>query len=267
MGKTVLITGASSGIGKVTAKLFLENGWNVVATARNPQNLRELPPGKQLLSVCLDVTDSATISQAINQAIAHFGKIDVLVNNAGYGLMGAFEAVDSEQVQRQFQTNVFGLFDVTRAVLPHFREQKAGVIINLSSMGGRLTFPFFSLYHGTKFAIEGFSESLQYELAPWNIRVKLIEPGQIRTDFGGRSLDVPPPTGISAYDTNFQKMIQLTESTYKLGATPDVVAKTIYRAATDNSKRLRYPVAAPILILRKILPDGLFFRFIKQFLR
>src|SRR5262249_25648147 len=137
----------------------------------------------------LDVTDTETITQAVKDAVARFGSIDVLVNNAGYGLVGPFEASTKENIERQFNTNLFGLMETTRAILPHFREKRNGVLINVASMGGRITFPLYSLYHATKWAVEGYSESLQHELLPFNIRVKIIEPGPIKTDFYDRSMD------------------------------------------------------------------------------
>jgi len=263
MGKTVLITGASSGIGNATAQFFAAQGWNVIATARSPESVQTLKPSDRLVILRLDVTQTETIAAAMSQAIAHFGKIDVLVNNAGFGLVTVFEASTAEQIQNQFATNVFGLFEVTRDLLPHFREQKSGVIINVASMGGRIAFPFWSIYHATKWAVEGFSESLQYELAPFGIRVKIIEPGVIRTAFS-HHLDSPPEMGLAAYDKPLRALMQKTEAAYATGPTAEVVAKVIYRAATDKGDRLRYAAAAPILALRRLLPDRLFFALIRR---
>ncbi|MCY7272160.1 MAG: SDR family oxidoreductase, partial [Phormidesmis sp. CAN_BIN44] len=177
MAKTVLITGASTGIGLATAKLFQQRGWNVVATMRSLEQKSDLMTLDNTLCLRLDVTDSASITQAVTATLEKFSTIDVLVNNAGYALLGAFEACTPEQIERQFATNVLGLMAVTRAVLPHFREQRSGTIINIASIGGKMAFPLYSLYHSTKWAVEGFSESLQYELEPFNIRVRVIEPG------------------------------------------------------------------------------------------
>lgn len=266
MSKTVLITGTSSGIGKATAQFFIEQGWNVAATARSLASIQDLKHSDRMLGLRLDVTDSSTIQEAVDKALARFGRIDVLVNNAGYGLLGPFESLTPEQIQRQFPTNVFGLFEVTRALLPHFREQRAGTIMNISSIGGRMSFPFGSVYHGTKWAVEGFSESLRYELEPFGIRVKVIEPGAIRTDFSGRSMDLVSKTGLAAYDKPMRLFLQRTEESYKTAVEPKVVAKVIYRAATDKSKRLRYAAAAPILAIRGLLPDNIFVSLIQRML-
>ncbi len=181
--KTVLITGSSSGIGKATVLRFQQAGWNVAATMRSPEKEAELGKLEGIALVRLDVTSEDSIAAAIGETIQRFGAIDVVVNNAGYGLVGPFEASTPEQVRRQFETNVFGLMNVVRAVLPHIRERRAGVIVNVASMGGRITFPLYSPYHGTKWAVEGFSEGLQFELEQFGIRVKIIEPGAIKTDF------------------------------------------------------------------------------------
>ena len=165
MSNTILITGASSGIGKATAKKFQNEGWNVIATMRSPEKEEELNQLDNILVTQLDVQDTATIKSAIDAGLERFGKIDVVLNNAGYGLMGTFESADDASIRRQFDVNVFGLFDVTKAALPHFRENKSGLFINISSIGGKMTFPLMPLYHSTKFAVEGFSESLHYELS------------------------------------------------------------------------------------------------------
>lgn len=187
----------------------------------------------------LDVTDAASIRPAVEQALKAFGRIDVLVNNAGYGAFGPFEAASNEQIERQYATNVTGLMFVTREFLPHFREQKSGTIINISSVGGRATFPLYSLYHGTKWAVEGFSESLNYELEPFGIRVKLVEPGLIKTDFGTRSLDVLKKDGLDVYD-DFVKLFREKWRAGRTPSTPEMVAEVIYQAATDGTAQLRY---------------------------
>ena len=189
MSKTILITGSSTGIGRAAAIKFQKEGWNVVATMRSPQKETELNQLDNVIVERLDVQELASIESAMNAGIEKFGKIDVVLNNAGYGLMGSFESAKRESIQRQYDVNVFGLFDVTRAALPHFRANKSGMFINISSVGGRITFPLISLYHSTKFAVEGFSESVHYELAPLGIKVKIVEPDGVATDFGGRSLD------------------------------------------------------------------------------
>ena len=175
MKKTVLITGSSSGIGRAAAKLFQKKGWNVAATMRSPQKEKELTNLENVICPQLDVMKVETIRQAVEETKQKFGEINAVVNNAGYGLVGPFEAATQEQIQRQFSTNVFGLMNVTGEVIPYFRERKQGIIANIASIGGRVTFPLYSLYHGTKWAVEGFSESLQHELKPFNIKIKIIE--------------------------------------------------------------------------------------------
>ena len=261
MAKTVFITGASTGIGLATAKRFQQQGWNVVATLRSPEKTPDLTTIDNTLCLRLDVTDPDSIAQAVTDALAKFSTIDVLVNNAGYALLGAFEACTPEQIERQFATNVFGLMAVTRAVLPHFREQRSGTIINVASIGGKMAFPLYSLYHSTKWAVEGFSDSLRYELEPFNIRVKIIEPGPIKTDFYGRSADPATRPGLTAYDAFVAKVLPKLKQAGDSGSLPEVTAAVIYQAATDSSQRLRYPAggnAGLLLLLRKLLPDRIF---------
>ncbi|MDX1976450.1 MAG: SDR family oxidoreductase [Pseudanabaenaceae cyanobacterium bins.68] len=260
---TILITGASSGIGKATAKYFLDQGWQVVATMRNPDLAGSTD---RLLNLRLDVCDPDSIQLALEQAIAHFGKIDVVVNNAGYGAVGVFEAATPAQVQQQFDTNVFGLMNVTRAVLPYFRQWAGGKLINISSVGGRVTFPIYSLYHSTKWAVEGFSESLQYELQPFNIQVKLIEPGAIKTDFYQRSQTVFNRSDLVAYDRYQERVLAKIQQLENSAPAPLVVAKVIYQAALDPSDRLRYSVGGGVpllLLLRRLLPQTWFSKFIR----
>jgi NAD(P)-dependent dehydrogenase (short-subunit alcohol dehydrogenase family) len=265
MTQTVFITGASSGIGRSTAQLFLARGWNVAATMRNPEKAGDRLTGDRDLALRLDVTDGESIRAATEQAIAHFGAVDVLVNNAGYGAVGPFEASTPEQVDRQIATNVTGLMNVTRAFLPHFRDRRSGVIANVASMGGRITFPLYSVYHATKWAVEGFSEALVYELEPFGIRVKIIEPGPIKTDFYDRSLDVMTKPGLTAYDEFVAKAMPALQKAGQEAPGPEVVARVIYRAATDGSRRLRYPAnSAPVLLLRRLLPTAVFMGLVKR---
>ena len=221
--------------------------------------------GDRALALRLDVTDGESIRAATDQAIAHFGAVDVLVNNAGYGTVGPFEASTPEQVDRQIATNVTGLMNVTRAFLPHFRERRSGVIVNIASVGGRVTFPLYSVYHATKWAVEGFSEVLVYELEPFGIRVKIIEPGPIKTDFYDRSLDVMSKPGLTAYDGFVARAMPALQKRGRTAPGPEVVAKVIYRAATDGRRRLRYPAnSAGVLVLRRLLPTGLFMGVVKR---
>jgi short-subunit dehydrogenase len=265
LNKTILITGASSGIGLETAKIFQQQGWNVVATMRKPDPNGELASLANVTCLPLDVTQTETIQTAIDGAIAQFGTIDALVNNAGYGLIGVFEACSPEEIERQFATNVFGLMAVTRAILPHFRDRKQGILVNVASIGGKMAFPLYSPYHATKWAVEGFSESLHYELKPFNIKVKIIEPGPIKTDFSGRSMTISQKPGLTDYEEYVNRTLpQLLQSGE--GSPPSVTAKVIYRAVTDGSWKLRYPAggnAGLLLTVRKFLPDWLFHRIIK----
>lgn len=257
--KTILITGASSGIGHAAALLFQKKDWNVVATMRSPEKETTLTKRENVLCAALDVTKPETISTAIEQAITRFGGIDVLVNNAGYGLVGPFENSAEDHVRKQFDTNVLGSMSVIRAILPYFRQKKSGTIINVTSMGGLLTFPFYSVYHATKWAMEGFSESLQFELRPWNIHVKMIEPGAIATEFYGRSLDVAKKPESTEYDTMANAAIARMNNFGNRGVAPERVANVMFKAANDTSWKQRYRAnSVPILTVRRLLPTRLF---------
>ena len=259
MENVVLITGASSGIGKETAKLFQVKNWKVAATMRSPEKADDLQRIADIETFRLDVTDPDSIRSAIAGTLGKFGRIDAVVNNAGYGLLGPFEAATPEQVERQFQTNVFGVLNVCREVIPYFRKEKRGTLVNITSIGGRVAFPFSSLYNATKFAVEGFTESLSYELEPFNIRVKLIEPGPIKTDFYDRSQDVARIEGLSAYDHRLEPFLEFMNKGGQGAPDGSVVAQTIYDAVTDGTKRLRYTVNTKgLLALRRMLPFGAF---------
>jgi NAD(P)-dependent dehydrogenase (short-subunit alcohol dehydrogenase family) len=260
MKKVFFITGASSGIGKATALFFTRQGWNVIATMRNPEQESDLNNQSNVLLLKLDVSDSHSINTAIEKGITHFGTINVLLNNAGYGQQGIFEAISAEKVREQFDVNVFGLMEVTRALLPHFRERKQGTIINVTSGVGRVTVPLVSIYAASKFAIEGFSESLAYELESQNIKVKIIEPGYIATPFYQRAkADFAFDPQLSDYNQFQQDMENLFSSFGAMEtATMEVVAETIYTAATDGSYQLRYivgPDLQPLIDLRNSKPD------------
>lgn len=244
MKNTILITGASSGIGKATAFQFLKKGWNVIATMRKPESETELNQLDNVLVTRLDVLDLESIDNAVNEGIDRFGRIDVLLNNAGYGAYGPLEAFDRTNVVRQFNTNVIGLLDVTRAVLPHMRENKSGTIVNISSIGGKMTFPLGSLYHGTKFAVEGISESLSFELGSIGLKVKIVEPGMINTDFSGRSLDFQNNEGLAEYQPIVGAVMAGFSQAGQNSSEPEVVANVIFEAATDNSDQLRYRAGA-----------------------
>lgn len=267
MNHTILITGSSSGIGKATAKHFHDKGWNVVATMRAPEQETELTQLNQTLVQRLDVQDQASIHSAVAAGIEKFGKIDVLLNNAGYGSFGPLEAATDQSIRRQFDVNVIGLLDVTRAILPHFRQNKNGVLINVSSIGGKMTFPLLSLYHGTKFAVEGISEALSFELAEIGVRVKIIEPGAIKTDFGGRSLDFFNDESLQDYQGLVNKVQTAFAKFGEQAPEPTVVAEVIYQAATDGTDTLRYSAgedAAAILKARQEQDDATFITELKK---
>jgi NAD(P)-dependent dehydrogenase (short-subunit alcohol dehydrogenase family) len=267
MSKTILITGASSGIGKATARYFQEQGWNVVATMRSPTREQELTALNGVLVTRLDVQDPASLKSAIAAGIARFGKIDVLLNNAGYGAYGPLEATPMEKIRRQFDVNVIGLLETTKAILPHFRANRSGVIVNVSSVGGKMTFPLGTLYHGTKFAVEGLSEALSWELEPLGVRVKIVEPGAIKTDFAGRSFDFSNDEGMVEYQPIVQKLFAALGHLTSHASDPLVVAKVIYEAATDGSNQLRYTAgedAKALMAQRKHADDATFMKGIRD---
>lgn len=266
MTKTILITGASSGIGRATARHFHTHGWNVIATMRAPERESELNWLDRVLVTRLDVEDASSIEKAVEAGLDRFGRIDVLMNNAGFGAYGPLEATTLETIRRQFEVNVIGLLATTKAVLPHFRANRSGVIVNISSIGGRMAFPLGALYHGSKFAVEGLSESLQHELAPLGIRVKIIEPGMIRTDFGGRSFALSNEPAIAEYQPSVGALFEAMGPLMASGSEPELVAEVVYAAATDGSDQLRYEAGADaveILARRRTADDAAFFADIK----
>ncbi|WP_171094012.1 SDR family oxidoreductase [Usitatibacter rugosus] len=266
MTKTVLITGSSTGLGRATAKLFLAKGWNVVATMRSPEKESELSKMDRALVTRLDVQDNDSVRSAVEAGIAKFGHIDALVNNAGYGAYGPLEATPLEKIRRQFDVNVLGLLATTQALLPHFRANRSGTIVNVSSMGGRMAFPLGTLYHGTKFAVEGMSESLQYELSPLGIRVKVVEPGGIKTDFGGRSFDFNNDPALTEYQPLVQSLMQTLGPMMAAGSQPEEIAAVIYAATTDGTDQLRYEAGGAVQMLasRRAADDASFFRGMKE---
>jgi NAD(P)-dependent dehydrogenase (short-subunit alcohol dehydrogenase family) len=240
--KTIVVTGASSGIGKAAAQLFAKQGWNVVATMRNLAIEKDLVENAKLKLVALDVQDPASVRAAVATAISAFGKIDVWLNNAGYGAFGPVEAGSRDQIQRQYDVNVFGLIECVQAIAPHFRANKAGVLINVSSIGGLMTIPGYGVYNSSKFAVEGLSEGLWYELGTFGIKVKLIEPGAIATEFGGRSMDAWDISNLPDYAGLMDKIKTTRARFVKDASAPELVADVIFQAANDPSDRLRYLV-------------------------
>ena len=241
MMKTIFITGASAGLGKATAKLFAARGWKVIATMRNPEKETELNQLAEVMLLPLDVTHAEQISSAVQLACEH-GQIDVVFNNAGYGLMGALEATSMDKISNQIHTNLLGPIQIMKEFIPHFRANNGGIFINTTSIGGLLSFPFSSVYHATKWGMEGFSESMTYELAQFGIQVKTVAPGGIATDYSRRSISL---NHHEAYEKNFEKMLNMLdgEGGSRFSSAAEI-AEVVYQAATDKKDQLRY-IAGP----------------------
>lgn len=237
MQNTIFITGASSGLGKSTAKLFQSKGWRVIATMRNPEKETELNKLKDVIILPLDVTDPKQIISIIAE-VTNLYFVDVVINNAGYGLIGVLESLTEEQIQRQITTNLLSVILVTRAFTSHFREKRSGTFINITSTFGLIGFPTCSIYSATKFAIDGFSESMAYELAQFGIKVKIIAPGGMQTDFAVRSME------LGQHDAYEQLTLEVSKgySTEKISNYTKVedIAQIVYESATDNKNQLRY---------------------------
>ncbi|MFL5744201.1 MAG: SDR family oxidoreductase [Niastella sp.] len=232
--KTIFITGASTGLGKATAKLFAAQGWQVIATMRNPSVEKELSSIRNITLLPLDVTNPAQIKETREKAIA-MGNIDVVFNNAGYGLMGPLEAVTDEQVTKQLNTNLLGVIRVTQAFIPYFREKQGGLFITTTSIGGFITYPFSAMYHATKWALEGWSESLAFELKKIGVDIKTVAPGGIKTDFLNRSAEY---TAHPVYDKWVDQLFsKIDPNRFTLA---EQIAEVVYEAATDGKDQLRY---------------------------
>ena len=245
------ITGCSTGFGRELAKLVLARGERVVVTARNVDQVADLVEGheEQALGLKLDVTDSAQVKEAVKQAQQKFGKIDVLVNNAGYGYLAAIEEGEDDAVRTMFETNFFGLVELTKAVLPGMRSRKSGRIVNVSSIGGLVSFGATGYYHATKYAVEGLSESLAIETAPLGIKVMIVEPGPFRTDWSGRSL-LESKTVIDDYDqTAGQRRRQSKANSGKQVGDPVRGAQAIIDTITSENPPLRLVLGKPGLDL------------------
>ncbi len=261
--KAALITGCSSGIGHATAACLVKGGWTVYATARRPETIADLAEmGAQTLA--LDVRDEASMSAAVAAVEQAEGAVGVLVNNAGYSQSGAVESVPIEQVRRQFETNVFGLIRMCQLVLPGMREQRWGKIVNIGSMGGRLTFPGGGIYHATKYAVEAISDALRFEVRGFGVDVILVEPGLIVTKFGEvASGTVSAAGGAGPYADFNTKVAKVTADAYKgpmvkLGGGPEKVADTIAKALSSKRPKARYPVTASAHLMinqRRFAPD------------
>jgi NAD(P)-dependent dehydrogenase (short-subunit alcohol dehydrogenase family) len=260
----VLITGCSSGIGRATAKRLAERGWKVYATARRPESIADLATvGCETLG--LDVTDEQSMREALSVVEAGEGTVGALVNNAGYSQSGAVETIPMDRLRAQFETNVFGLVRMCQLVLPGMRRAGRGRIVNISSMGGRLTFPGGGAYHATKHAVEALSDALRFEVAGFGVQVVIVEPGLITTEFGNVAAESVAITGTGddAYGSFNTAVAAATKGIYegpmrRLGGRPDAVARTIERALRTRRPRTRYavtPSARLALTSRRLLPD------------
>jgi short-subunit dehydrogenase len=261
MSKVILVTGASAGIGKETARLLAQKGHIVYGAARRIEKMEDLKEaGVKLLA--MDVTDEAAMVKGIDEILQNEKRIDVLVNNAGYGSYGALEDVPLSEARYQFEVNIFGLARLTQLVLPSMRLQRSGKIINVSSIGGKLGEPHGSWYHATKFAVEGLSDSLRMELKQFGIDVVVIEPGAIITEWGSIAREhLLKTSGNTAYKDLAQKHAALLANADSVGSKPVVVAKTIVKAIESHHPKTRYATgggAKPILFMAKILPDKTF---------
>jgi NAD(P)-dependent dehydrogenase (short-subunit alcohol dehydrogenase family) len=262
MKKTVLITGTSSGFGKLAVKKFHKEGWNVIATMRSPEKEKELCQLDNVLVLRLDVADKASIKEAVSKGVKTYGRIDALVNNAGYGAFGLLEEASQEEIENQFSTNLFGVINTIQEVLPVMRQQKSGVIVNITSIGGLVGMPMLSLYSASKFAVEGLSESLSHELKKFNIQVRTISPGSFATNFGGAHTfnQGNKKEDLHLYreqiKTNLQSILANPPKPFGLGD-PQDVADVIYKC-TMGTKKLRTTIgkdAKMVKFMKRILSD------------
>jgi len=267
MANTVLITGTSSGIGESAAHIFHKRGWNVIATMRKPGG-SALAQLDNVLVSRLDVTDPESITTSIAGGIERFGTIDVLINNAGFGMMGPLEASSEALMQQIFDVNVFGLIRVTKAILPHMRKNRKGRIVNVSSIVGRSCFPYQTLYHATKHAVEGLTEGSQYELAPFGIDVKLVEPGGVATKFV-ENISLTGDNGIDDYKPGLETYLAGVQSMMDGLSSSESIAEVVYQATVDESDRLRFLAGADaeqVIGARKQMSDRAFYEMMsKQF--
>ena len=253
--RTIFITGASTGLGRATALLFAHKGWKVIATMRTPEKETALASEPNIILMQLDVTDPDQIATVTAKAL-ETGPVDVVFNNAGYGLIGPLEGITDEQIVRQINTNLLGVIRVTKAFIPAFRERKEGMFIATTSIGGLMTYPFGSMYHATKWALEGWSESLSFEMSVFGIGVKTVSPGGINTDFMSRSMVMARH---EAYDAAVQKLFKVYSQPERAmnRSTADQIAAVVYEAATDGKDQLRYVAGVDANITyAKRLADG-----------
>ncbi|HEO8419505.1 oxidoreductase [Niallia sp. FSL W8-0635] len=266
----VLITGASAGMGKATAELLLEKGYVVYSAARRIERMQDLE-AKGAKLIALDVTDEQSMVNGINRIMEEQGRIDVLFNNAGYGSYGAVEDVTLEEARRQFEVNLFGLSRLTQLVLPHMRRQKSGKIINNSSTGGRIYTPLGAWYHATKHALEGYSDCLRLEVAPFGIDVVVIQPGSIKSEWSNIMLEyVQKTSGKGAYANMTNAYIKMASNMINQASSPYVIGKIVMKAIEAKRPKTRYAAgqfAKPMLFLRSVLTDRMFDRLLYLMLR
>jgi NAD(P)-dependent dehydrogenase (short-subunit alcohol dehydrogenase family) len=267
--KVALVTGASAGIGKAIVRRLLGDGWTVYGAARRVENMADIQgEGAQLLA--MDVTDEASLQAAVSKLLAAEGRIDALVNNAGYGSYGAIEDVPLAEARRQFEVNVFGVARLTQLVLPSMRKAHSGTIVNITSMGGRIWMPIGGWYHATKHALEVLSDALRVETRPFGINVVVVQPGAIKSEWAGISADNLEKTSRdSVYQDTIQPMARALRN-YGKAASPDVVAKAVSQAVNSAHPRRRYatPADARMLIfLHWLLPDSMFEKMLKAALK
>ncbi len=261
MKKVVLITGASAGIGKESAKLLLQQGYTVYGAARRVDKMNDIESlGAKVLA--MNVTDEASMTEGIAAIIKNEGRIDALVNNAGFGSYGAIEEVPITDARYQLEVNLFGTARLTQLVLPHMRKQHFGRIVNISSIGGKLALPLGGWYHASKFALEGLSDSLRNEVRQFGIDVVVIEPGGVKSEWSGIMADnLLKISGNGVYKTMVSKYLEQGEAVEKKVSDPMVIAKLVLKAIEDKTPATRYSggyLAAPLLFLKKILPDRVF---------
>jgi len=266
MNRVVLITGASAGIGKETAKLLLQKGYVVYGAARRIEQMHDIAQlGAHILS--LDITQDTSIQACIDTIISEQGRIDVLINNAGYGSYGAIEDVPIQEAKRQFEVNVFGLARITQLVLPYMRNQKHGYIVNISSVAGKTYSPLGGWYHASKHALEGLSDSLRFEVAPFGIHVIIIEPGLIQTEWGDIALHSAVQSSGNTVYASYVQGLQNIFSRIKSPSHPKVIARTIMKAISTQNPKTRYVAgsgAKPLLFLRSIISDKCYDRIMRK---
>lgn len=272
MNKVILITGASSGMGKITAKYLLKEGHTVYTVARRLEAMEDI---KELggFPMKMDIGRAEDIARVVQEVISREGRIDVLWNNAGFGLYGSVEDVSLDEARKQMEVNLFGLAAMTQAVVPHMRKSGRGLIINTSSVGGKVYFPLGAWYHASKHAVEGLSDCLRIELNPFGIDVVVLEPGFIATEFGQVLVDnfAKLPKG-SPYEPTMQAIIAQTQKTAMEGnnSQPDVIAKAVSRIIGAKRPKTRYRVgkfATPMIVMRSLLPDKIFDKIVTRQIR